>query len=209
MNPFPRPEPSKAVRRRILLTGATGQVGRELTRSLGALGEVIAPRREGAHGVPGLDLLQPESIRRAVYELRPHLIVNAAAYTAVDEAEAEAERAMAVNAVAPGILAEEARRIGAALVHYSTDYVFDGSGTRPWHEDDPTGPLNVYGQSKLAGEAAIRATGAAHLILRTSWVHGVQGVNFVKTMLRLGAQRTESQGGGRPDRLAHVGAGRG
>ncbi len=189
MSSSPRPEPTRAVRRRILLTGASGQVGRELARCLRPLGEVIAPSREPTHELPALDLLRPGSIRAAVRELRPQLIVNAAAYTAVDQAESEPERAMAVNAVAPGILAEEALRIEAALVHYSTDYVFDGGGTRPWREDDPTGPLNVYGQSKLAGEAAIRATGAAHLILRTSWVHSAHGVNFVKTMLRLAAER--------------------
>ncbi len=189
MSPSPKPESRTAARQRILLIGATGQIGGELLRSLRPLGEVVAPCRAPARGTPALDLSRPDGIRAAVRELRPQLIVNAAAYAAVDQAEAEIARAMVVNGIAPGILAEEALRLGAALVHYSTDYVFDGSGTRAWRENDPTGPLNAYGRSKLAGEVAIRATGAAHLILRTSWVHGVRGVNFVKTMLRLAAER--------------------
>jgi dTDP-4-dehydrorhamnose reductase len=136
-----------------------------------------------------LDLASPDSIRAAVRRVQPDLIVNAAAYTAVDKAESEPELAMAVNGIAPGVLAEEARRVGAALVHYSTDYVFDGTGETPWCEDDATGPQNTYGRTKLVGEEAIQAAGAPHLILRVSWVYGLHGSNFVKTMLRLGMQR--------------------
>jgi dTDP-4-dehydrorhamnose reductase len=180
----------ETARRRILLTGATGQVGHELLGALRPIGDVLAPGRIAHAGLPALDLSRPESIRSAVRNLRPHLIVNAGAYTAVDKAEEETKQAMAVNGVAPGILAEEAQRLGAGLVHYSTDYVFDGSGTQAWREDNPTAPLNAYGRSKLAGEQAIRDVGPPHLILRTSWVHGVHGANFVKTMLRLAAERT-------------------
>lgn len=172
-------------RPRILLLGANGQVGWELCRSLQPLGELMSCGRAQC------DLTQPQQIRDLVRNVRPQLIVNAAAYTAVDKAEAERDLASAINSVAPGILAEEADRCRAALVHYSTDYVFDGSGDRPWREDDPTGPPNHYGASKLAGEEAIVATGVPHLILRTSWVYGLYGANFVKTMLRLGAERTE------------------
>lgn len=181
---------------RILLTGANGQVGWELLRRLQPLGEIVAtvhsPTPDSqALGLRSLDLGDIDAIRAAVREVRPRLIVNAAAYTAVDKAESEIERAMAINAVAPGILADEARRLGAAIVHYSTDYVFDGSGDSPWREDSPTGPLNSYGRSKLAGEEAIRASGAAHLVLRTCWVYGIHGKNFVKTMLRLGSTKDE------------------
>lgn len=183
-----RLDPSHADRRRlrILLTGPTGQVGWELSRTLQGLGDVVAPGRAASRP---LDLTQPDSLRAWVREVRPDVIVNAAAYTAVDKAEQETELALAINGTAPGVLADEARRIGAALVHYSTDYVFPGDGERPWKEDDPTGPLNAYGRSKLAGEEAVRASGCAHLILRVCWVHGVHGANFVKTMLRLGAER--------------------
>jgi dTDP-4-dehydrorhamnose reductase len=140
-----------------------------------------------------LDLLDPSAIRALVREIQPAVIVNAAAYTAVDQAEKEAEQAGAINGIAPGILAEEAQRVGAAIVHYSTDYVFDGRGERPWTERDSTVPLNEYGRSKLAGEKAIQASGAPHLILRTSWIYGVGGRNFVATMLRLGqSQKTLS-----------------
>jgi dTDP-4-dehydrorhamnose reductase len=190
MTPPSPPVSPKAAERRILLTGPTGQVGHELAQRLRSLGQVIAAGRTPGAGVPALDLAQPDSIVGVVRAVRPHLIVNAAAYTAVDRAETQADLAMAANGAAPGILAEEARRLGAGLVHYSTDYVFDGSGTRPWREDDPTGPLNAYGRSKLAGETAIQAAGVAHLILRTSWVHGVHGGNFVKTMLRLAGERS-------------------
>ena len=175
-------------RRRILLLGATGQVGWELSRSLQPLGRVIVPRSPSGAG-RAVDLTQPDDLRTLVRNVHPDLIVNAAAYTAVDKAEQQADVAMAVNGVAPGVLAEEARRLNAAMVHYSTDYVFDGSGQRPWRENDPTGPLSSYGRSKLAGEEAVRASGASHLILRVCWVHGVHGANFVKTMLRLGSER--------------------
>lgn len=170
---------------RILLTGGNGQVGWELRRSLSLLGELHVFDREQ------LDLANPDQIRQRVREAKPNLIVNAAAYTAVDRAESERDHAMAVNGVAPGILAEEAKTLNAALLHYSTDYVFDGSGDRPWRENDRAQPINVYGESKLAGEEAIRAVGVPHLILRTSWVYGVNGDNFVKTILRVGAAREE------------------
>ncbi len=173
----------------ILLIGPHGQVGFELSRSLAPLGEVVTAGRTGA--VVSLDLARPAEIRQVVRQVQPALIVNAAAYTAVDKAETERDLAMAINGVAPGVLAEEARRINAALVHYSTDYVFPGDGQQPWCEDDVTGPLNHYGVTKLAGEDAIRAADVAHLILRVSWVYGLHGANFVKTMLRLGAQRPE------------------
>lgn len=138
-----------------------------------------------------IDLLNPESIRKAVRAVRPRLIVNAAAYTQVDRAETQSEMAHAVNGNAPGILAEEAARLGAALVHYSTDYVFDGSKAKPWTENDEPRPLNVYGESKLAGEKAVTAAAAPHLILRVCWVYGLHGGNFVKTILRLAQSRSE------------------
>lgn len=163
----------------ILLTGARGQVGWELRRSLSTLGQVVALDSRG------LDLADAAAIRRVVSELKPGIIVNPAAYTAVDKAESEPELAHGVNALAPGILAEAAAKLGALLVHYSTDYVFDGSGDAPWREDDATGPLNVYGATKLAGEAAIAASGCRHLIFRTSWVYGARGANFLLTMQRL------------------------
>jgi dTDP-4-dehydrorhamnose reductase len=170
---------------KILLTGKTGQLGWELERILPAVGDVVALDRQG------LDLAGQKSIRRAVAEVRPHLIVNAAAYTAVDLAEDEPELAHAINAEGPGILAEEAKKIGAALIHYSTDYVFDGRKTSPYTEDDPTGPLNVYGRTKLAGEQAIQAVGVPHLIFRTSWVYSTRGKNFLLTILRLASEREE------------------
>ena len=167
-------------------------MGWELRRSLQALGEVISVgRSSSAFERRHVDLADADRLRKLVREVKPQLIVNAAAYTAVDKSEEEPVLAMAVNGVAPGILAEEAKRLGAGLVHYSTDYVFDGSGDRPWREDDTPAPINTYGKTKLAGEHAIGAAGAGHLILRVSWVHGVHGANFVKTMLRLGAQRPE------------------
>jgi dTDP-4-dehydrorhamnose reductase len=170
---------------RILLTGANGQVGWELKTSLAPLGEVIALDRQG------LDLADPDRIVAVVRDLKPALIVNAAAYTAVDRAESEPSLAQAINGRAPGILAEEAKRLGARLVHYSTDYVFDGSKDSPYSEADVTAPLNVYGETKLAGEDAIRAVGAEHLILRTSWVYGRRGQNFLLTMQRLAKEREE------------------
>jgi dTDP-4-dehydrorhamnose reductase len=172
-------------RKLILLTGANGQVGFELARSLQSLGHVVALDRST------LDLAEREQIRRVVRELSPVLIVNAAAYTAVDAAESDVAAAMRLNAEAPDILAQEAKRLGALLVHYSTDYVFDGSKDGPYEEDDAANPLNVYGKSKFAGEQAIAASGCAHLILRTSWVYGARGRNFLRTMLQLGAQREE------------------
>ena len=173
---------------RILLLGKNGQVGWELQRSLALLGELTALDRHGADGLCG-DLGDPEGIAATVRAVQPQLIVNAAAYTAVDQAESEPELARRINAAAPAVLAREAAAGGALLVHYSTDYVFDGSGERPWREDDATGPLSVYGQTKLEGEQAILASGCAHLILRTSWVYAARGGNFAKTMLRLAQER--------------------
>lgn len=170
---------------RILLTGIHGQVGRELLRALQPLGEVIAFDR------PALDLAQPDRIRASVRGAKPGIIVNPAAYTAVDKAESEPELALAINGAAPGILAEEARRLGALLVHFSTDYVFDGAKPEPYVESDVAAPLNSYGRSKLAGERAIEATGCRHLIFRTCWVYGLRGRNFLRTMLRLAAERDE------------------
>ncbi len=173
---------------KILLLGKNGQVGWELQRSLAPLGEVIALGHAGAAGLAG-DFAQPESLAATVRAVAPGLIVNAAAHTAVDKAESEPELARAINAQAPAVLAREAAALGALLVHYSTDYVFDGSGSAAWVEDAPTGPLSVYGATKLAGEEAIRASGCRHLILRTSWVFAARGGNFAKTMLRLAAER--------------------
>ncbi len=169
----------------ILLTGKTGQVGSELLRLLPEIGEVVAPgRRE-------LNLVDPDSIRREVRETRPQLIVNAAAFTNVDAAETQEAEARAINANAPGILAEEATKIGAAIVHYSTDYVFDGSKTTPYDETDSCSPLNVYGKTKLAGEQAIRASGVPHLIFRTAWVYSTEGRSFLRKILRLATEREE------------------
>jgi dTDP-4-dehydrorhamnose reductase len=170
---------------KILLTGKDGQVGWELRRSLSVLGQVSALGRED------LDLSNPDFVRRVVREIRPHLIVNAAAYTAVDRAESEEPLAYAINAIAPGILAEEARSLGAGLVHYSTDYVFDGEKASPYVEGDPPGPLNAYGRTKLAGEKAIAAVGGRYLTLRTSWVYGPRGQNFMRTIQRSAREREE------------------
>lgn len=170
---------------KILLTGATGQVGYELERSLQGLGEIITLGREQ------LDLSDLDSVREAIRQVRPALIVNPAAYTAVDKAESEPELAMRINGEAPGVMAEEARKLGAAMVHYSTDYVFDGSKAGAYTEEDPTCPINVYGRTKLAGEQAIQASGVPHLIFRTSWVYGMRGKNFLLTMRRLAQERDE------------------
>ena len=171
--------------KRILLIGKTGQVGWELQHSLPSLGPVIALDRTQ------MDLTNPDSIRQAIRDAAPDIIVNAAGYTAVDKAEAEPGLAMQVNAVAPGVIAEEARRLNALLVHYSTDYVFDGKGAGPYTEEDPVNPLNTYGKSKLEGERAIAASGCAHLILRISWIYSDRRTNFVLTMLRLARERKE------------------
>lgn len=173
---------------KILLLGSNGQVGWELQRSLAALGRVTALGR-GLHGDLTGDLSDGAGLSRTLQFLAPDVIVNAAAYTAVDKAESEAPVAYTVNRDGPAVLAREAAQLGALLVHYSTDYVFDGSGDIPWREDDQTGPLSVYGSSKLAGEEAIRAAGCRHLIFRTSWVYAARGGNFAKTMLRLAGER--------------------
>jgi dTDP-4-dehydrorhamnose reductase len=171
---------------RILLIGSTGQVGWELERTLAPLGEVVAAgRRDGA---VVLDMVRPDTVRAAVHTAAPDLIVNAAAYTAVDQAEAESALARAVNAEGPALLAEEAKGCGAFLVHYSTDYVFDGGKGSPYTEDDAPNPRNVYGASKLEGERAVAASGAAHLILRTSWVYAARGRNFLRTIVRRGGE---------------------
>jgi dTDP-4-dehydrorhamnose reductase len=172
---------------KILLLGKNGQVGWELQRSLAPLGEVLALDRHGTDFCG--DLSQPERLAQTVRAWRPDVIVNAAAHTAVDKAESEPELAHGLNATAPAALAQAALETGAWLVHYSTDYVFSGQGEQPWQEGDATGPLGVYGQSKLAGEQAIAASGCQHLIFRTSWVYAARGGNFAKTMLRLAAER--------------------
>jgi dTDP-4-dehydrorhamnose reductase len=168
---------------RVLVTGAAGQVGGDVARLLSAHEQVVA------HDRSTLDLEKPDDIRWCVRDARPDVIVNAAAYTAVDRAESDEARAQAVNGVSPGILGEEARRGGALLIHYSTDYVFDGELDRAYVETDATNPLSVYGRTKLDGERAIAATGCRHLILRTSWVYGPRGRNFMLTMLRFAAER--------------------
>ncbi|MFJ4289068.1 dTDP-4-dehydrorhamnose reductase [Cupriavidus sp. NPDC089707] len=167
----------------LLVTGSNGQVGFELRRSLAPLGRVVALDRAGC------DLSRPDEIRRVVREHRPDVIVNPAAYTAVDKAETETELAFAINGTAAGVLAEEAKVLGSLLVHYSTDYVFDGSKDGAYVETDPVNPQSVYGKSKLAGEQAIAAAGGSALVLRTCWVAGAHGGNFAKTMLRLGRER--------------------
>ena len=176
---------------KILLFGANGQVGWELQRSLTPLGELIALDRHSAGQAGGLcgDLANLEGIAKTVANTRPDVIVNAAAYTAVDKAESDFDNAHLINALAPEALAKAATNVGAWLVHYSTDYVFDGSGDKPWVETDLTGPLSVYGATKLYGEQRIAAACAKHLILRTSWVYAARGGNFAKTMLRLGQER--------------------
>jgi len=177
----------------ILLLGKNGQVGWELQRSLAPLGNITALDRAGGMSATGQplcgDLSDLHGLAATVRHLRPDVIVNAAAHTAVDKAESEPELARTLNAMAPGVLAQEAAAIGAWLVHYSTDYVFNGSGTQPWVETDATGPLSVYGQTKLEGEQAIAASGCKHLIFRTSWVYAARGGNFAKTMLKLAKER--------------------
>lgn len=168
---------------KILLTGKNGQVGFELQRALAPLGEVIAVDHQEC------DLADASAIRKLVAEVSPQIIVNPAAYTAVDKAESESELAFAINAKAPGIFGEEAEKIGASVIHFSTDYVFDGTKLGSYSEDDPTNPQSVYGRSKRDGELALRESGARHLIFRTSWVVGAHGANFAKTMLRLAADR--------------------
>lgn len=174
---------------KILLLGKNGQVGWELQRSLSPLGEVLALDR---HGLTG-DLADLDGLRCTLRELKPEIIVNAAAYTAVDRAEEERELANRINAQAPGVLAEEAKALGALLVHYSTDYVFDGGGVAPWQETDPPGAVNHYGASKLAGERHIQASGCRHLIFRTSWVYAARGGNFLAAMARLIRERDALQ----------------
>lgn len=168
--------------------GKNGQVGWELQRALQPLGELIALDRSGRDGFSG-DLSQPKSLRATLRALRPDLVINAAAYNAVDQAETDQVLANRVNGEAPGVLAEEVAKLGGWLVHYSTDYVFDGSGSAPWQETGPARPLSHYGQSKRAGELAIQQSGCRHLIFRTSWVYGAKGNNFAKTMVLLGRER--------------------
>lgn len=170
---------------KILLTGKNGQLGDDLRHVLSRLGDVVATDRQQ------FDLSRPDEIRKKIRELQPTLIVNAAAYTAVDQAEKDEAAARAINSQAPAIMAEEAKKIGAALVHYSTDYVFDGSKNSPYDEDDPPNPISVYGATKLAGEQAIRESGVHHLIFRTAWVYSTRGKNFLLTILRLATQREE------------------
>jgi dTDP-4-dehydrorhamnose reductase len=173
------------MRPKILLIGKNGQVGYDLEQLLPAYGDVIAVDRQQ------MDLSAPDAICRTIQEIRPQLIVNAAAYTAVDQAEKDEPAARAINAVAPGILADQAKRIGAALIHYSTDYVFDGTKETPYQENDLTNPLSAYGRTKLEGEVAMRDSGVAHLIFRTAWVYSTRGKNFLLTVIRLATQREE------------------
>ena len=177
---------------KILLLGMTGRVGWELQRSLAPLGELVAIGRDGL-GAAAADFCRPETLVPIVRQVAPQVIVNAAAYTAVDRAETEPALAHAVNAAAVRLLARESAALGAWLVHYSTDYVFDGSGAEPWYEDAPAGPLNVYGHSKLQGEQAIRDSGCRHLILRTSWVYAARRGSFARSVLRQAAEQADLQ----------------
>lgn len=180
---------------RLLLIGGNGQVGHELRRALAPLGDLVVTTRNGRMSdnrpCELLDLGQPDTVAGLVERVAPDVVVNAAAYTAVDRAEDEPKMAHRINAEAPGRIAKACARLGATLVHYSTDYVFDGQGSRPYGEDDPTAPLGVYGATKLAGEQAIAASGVQYLILRTAWVYGLRGSNFLCTMLRLAGERDE------------------
>ena len=173
---------------KILLLGKNGQVGWELQRSLASMGDVVALDFDSPAPLTA-DFSQPESLAATVRAVAPNIIVNAAAHTAVDKAESEPDFARALNATSPAVLAREVAALGAVLMHYSTDYVFDGSGTTPWLETSPTGPLSVYGTTKLEGEEAIRASGCKHLIFRTSWVYAARGGNFAKTMLKRAKER--------------------
>ena len=179
----------------VLLLGANGQVGQELLRALSPLGEIVATTRSGVlpdgSACEVADFDQPESLIVLLQRIRPTAVVNAAAYTAVDRAEQERDLAWRANAESPGVLAHWCAQAQVPLVHYSTDYVFDGQGQRPYREDDTTAPLGVYGASKLAGEEAIRAAGGRNLIFRTAWVYAAHGQNFLRTMLRVGAEREE------------------
>ena len=175
---------------RILLLGKNGQVGWELQRSLAIMGELVACDFDSP-GDLRADFSEPETLAPLVQRIRPDVIVNAAAHTAVDQAESEPERTELINATSPGVLARAAAEIGAALIHYSTDYIFDGNGTEPRLEDAVTGPLSVYGQTKLDGEELVRQAGCDHAILRTSWVYAASGGNFIRTMLRLAGEREE------------------
>jgi dTDP-4-dehydrorhamnose reductase len=176
--------------RRILLIGADGQVGWELRRALAPLGRIIAASLDGARG-PRVDLSDRRSLLALVQESEPHAVVNAAAYTAVDKAESEPELAHRINAEAPGMLGSLIRERGVPVLHYSTDFVFSGNSGRPYREDDEPGPLNVYGETKLGGERSLLASGANAIVLRTSWVYGVRGSNFLLTMLRLFGEKEE------------------
>lgn len=169
----------------ILILGKSGQVGWELQRTLAPLGQIIAIDQDT------VDLSKPDAIMQTIRRLRPDIIVNAAAYTAVDKAESEQALAMAINGTAPGVMAEEAKRIGAVLIHYSTDYVFNGKAAKPYKEEDQPQPLNIYGHTKLAGEQAIRSVGGSYIILRTSWVYGMRGKNFLLTMLKLAHEKSQ------------------
>jgi dTDP-4-dehydrorhamnose reductase len=177
---------------KLLLLGCNGQVGWELQRSLSVLGEVVALQRDANRNPQGLggDLGDTEALERGIAAVQPNVIVNAAAYTAVDRAEAEEQTSYQINALAPAVIARAATKTGAFLVHYSSDYVFDGTGDQPWRETDAPGPLSAYGRSKLAGDQAA-ASCPQHLILRTSWVYGVRGGNFPRTMLRLAREREQ------------------
>lgn len=176
---------------KLLLLGGNGQVGRELRRTLPALGHVVVATRAGAEGELAADFDAPDSVGELVRRIAPDVVVNAVAHTAVDRAESEPDAAFRVNALAPAAIAQACAATGALLLHYSTDYVFDGSASRPYREDDVTAPLGVYGASKLAGEEAVRASGARHAILRTAWVYAAHGKNFLHTMLRLASERDE------------------
>jgi dTDP-4-dehydrorhamnose reductase len=170
---------------RILITGKTGQVGYELERSMQGLGQIIAVDRAQ------MDLADLDQVRAVIQSVKPDLLVNAAAYTAVDKAESEPQLVVRINAEAPAVMAEELKRLGGSMIHYSTDYVFDGTKTSPYTEQDSPSPINTYGSSKLAGEQAIEAAGIPHLILRTSWIYGMRGKNFLLTILRLAKERDE------------------